>query len=242
MKKFEIGEKYNGYTVVSRTEKSVKLQDELGCVKTRKIEVKDEVETCKCGKHEYITANNMGQKNLFELNEEPVKEEEQVEEERENGMWVIVNRNGERLFQYGGSEYDVPAMKMLARAKETYPDAGLKLRWIETEVEETEVESETVEETNTVKLVEDEKNITVETKKVTVRRRTVNEDELINYLPKRDQAKVERIEKADKEASFRYLLILKENYGVNDLNEIECLNWKEVVEVAKMASELKAED
>lgn len=235
MKKFEIGEKYNGYVVVSRTEKSVKLQDELGCVKTRKIEVKDEVETCKCGKHEYITANNMGQKNLFEVvEEEPV-------EEKENGMWVIVNRNGDRMFQYGGSEYEDEAMRILVRAREAYPEAGLKLRWIETEVE-IEVETETVEETNTVKLVEDEKNITVETKKVTVRRRTVNEDELINYLPKRDHAKVERIEKADKEASFRYLLILKENYGVNDLNEIECLNWKEVVEVAKMASELKAED
>lgn len=47
------------------------------------------------------------------------------------GMWIIVNRNNERMYQFSAYSYEDLAFSALIRAREVYPEAGLKLAWIE---------------------------------------------------------------------------------------------------------------
>jgi len=63
--------------------------------------------------------------------EEDIPSYEELHEQEPEGFWIIVNRNGERMWQFGGSEYEDMAMAKLIRAREAYPEAGLKLRWVE---------------------------------------------------------------------------------------------------------------
>lgn len=49
-------------------------------------------------------------------------------------MYVIVNSKGERMYQYPTTTHRDTALKLLAAAKEQYPQAGMKLEYREEEL------------------------------------------------------------------------------------------------------------
>ena len=46
-------------------------------------------------------------------------------------MWEIVNKYGEPMWQYGRFSYHDIAQRTLVLAKSAYPNAGLRLVWVD---------------------------------------------------------------------------------------------------------------
>lgn len=50
---------------------------------------------------------------------------DQIIDYQKKTYWALFNKNGERLYQYGATEYEDEINRRLAKAREQYPSAGI---------------------------------------------------------------------------------------------------------------------